>query len=128
MKNKYVRNFAIAMGAFVITLAAIFPLLGLVAGWLGNLSTLGVLVSLLPLIPLLFALKAFVNGMRALDELQLRIQLEAMAAALAGVSLVGVASTMLELAGAQPLTGVFYPVIAAMFWGIGAALTARRYR
>jgi hypothetical protein len=85
-------------------------------------------VALAPLIPLLLLLRAIVRFFRRLDELQRRIQLDALAFAFAGSALLTFTYGLLENVGFPRLSyGYVWSVMGAL-WGIGTAVAKRRYR
>lgn len=127
-QGRYIAQFTIAIVIHVIVLFGTMILMTYMIGWFGYESPLRLAAVALPVIPLVFALRAFVGGLREMDELQRRIQLEAIAISLAGVCIAGIISTMLELVGVRRMIGLFYPVAAAAFWGIGLWAAGRRYR
>lgn len=72
--RRYVRDFGLAMVAYSLVLVgSIFAIgYGELSGWSAGLA------SLTPLIPALFALKAFIDRYKALDEFQQRLTSEAL--------------------------------------------------
>jgi hypothetical protein len=85
-------------------------------------------VALAPVIPLLLLLRAIVRAFRRLDELQRRIQLDALAFAFAGSALLTFTYGLLENVGFPRLSYVYvWPVMGGL-WGIGTFLAKRRYR
>jgi len=86
------------------------------------------LVALLPTLPCIGACWAILRQFRRLDELQLRVQLEALGFAFAGTALLTFSYGFLEGVGWRPLSMfVVWPVMATL-WLVGLAVAARRYR
>lgn len=85
-------------------------------------------VMLLPMIGAVLALWAIVRGHRRLDELEQRIQFEALSFAFAGTALLTFGWGFVELAGHPrfPTFGI-WPLMAAL-WLVGQAIARRRYR
>ena len=90
------------------------------------------LIALAPVVPIVLALRAVVRYIREIDELQQRIELEAVSIATALVSLAYLAAGFLQLAKI-----IAAPADIAMIWvfpliclcyGIAKVLVARRYR
>ena len=86
------------------------------------------LLAVLPVVPVVYGLTAIVGAVRALDEFQQRVQLEAAVFSLTGTALITFTYGFLENAGFPPV-GVIWvlPLIAAL-WGIGGAIAGRKYR
>src|SRR5574340_264378 len=85
-------------------------------------------VALLPVLPTIFGVMAYLRALRAMDELQQRIQLEALAFSVGCTGSLTFTYGFLENVGFPTLSWVYiFPMLAA-FWGIGLALTSRRYR
>src|SRR4030088_2558584 len=85
-------------------------------------------VALAPLVPMLLLLRAVVRFVRGMDELQRRIQLDALAFASAGSVLLTFTYGLLENVGFPHLSyGYVWSVMSAL-WGIGTVVAKRRYR
>lgn len=70
-----------------------------------------------------------VRGIRQLDELQRRIQLEALAGAFAGTAILVTAWGFLEIAGAPEIRwGLWIWPAMTVLWAGGLLLARRRYR
>lgn len=86
-------------------------------------------LALLPVVPALFALREFVIFLRSMDEVQARIQFEAILIAAGVVASASFAWGFVEEWMAVPhvsLIWVFPAMVAA--WGVALPLVARRYR
>ena len=91
-------------------------------------TSLQVVLAVLPVVPLLFALRAFLRFLSRIDELQQRIQLQAIGFAAGATGLVTITVGFLENAGLpQPSWIWVFPMLIA-FWGIGTAIAGRRYQ
>jgi hypothetical protein len=86
-----------------------------------------IVITLLPMIGAALAVWAIVRGVRRLDELQRRIQFEALAFAFAGTAFLTFGYGFLENAG-QPKFPTFgiWPLMAVL-WVTGLAIARRRY-
>jgi hypothetical protein len=137
------KPFILAMACYPLALAAAWILQIFVY----PLPLLRSLVMFLPAVPVVFATIYFARGIGELDELQRRIQLEAMAFSLGGLVLIGMTVGMLTSVGTDlsfnipfPLLNAFLgtwsdnpswiwvSVLAVFLWGIGLFFAERRYR
>lgn len=122
--KQYTRNFLLAMLAYSITVIG-------AGSWVGLADPprwQAMIAGALPLIPALFAFRAFLVFFRKMDEVQQRIQSEALLAALAIVGL-GSFTYGFQEAWAHvpsiPLILVFPAIIAV--WGVAVGVISRRY-
>lgn len=84
-------------------------------------------VMVAPVIPVGFALAAFVVIFEKMDEMQQRIHLLALAISAGGTAMLGLTYGLLEIAGLPHLNWVWvFPIIVGL-WGIGVAIASRRY-
>lgn len=89
--------------------------------------TARLLISLLPMLPALFICAAIIHTIRHLDELQRRLQLEALAIAFAGTALLTFGYGFLEGEDFPRLSMfVVWPLMAAL-WVIGTLVGRLRY-
>ena len=126
LRRRYLREFMPAMAAYVVTLFASVWLLRHV-----DEPGLRALVALLPVPAIAMAMRAIVRYIRDADELQRRIELEAVSIATAFVSLGYLAAGFLQSAKVVDI-----PASAAMIWvfplvclvyGVAKAAVSRRY-
>jgi hypothetical protein len=81
-----------------------------------------------PVIPIGFALWAFLRQLGRMDELQRRIQLDAIATAAGATGMITATWGFLELAGVPPLPTIWvFPLLIAL-WGLATAFFSRRYQ
>lgn len=85
-------------------------------------------VCLLPMLAGAAVAWAILRQMRRLDELQLRVQMEALGFAFAGTALITFSYGFMENAGARPLSMFWVWPLMATLWVIGLLVTHRRYR
>lgn len=127
-RRRYLRAFLPPMAAYVLVLCASVWLLRRIDGpdWLRAL------VALAPVLPIGLAVRAIALHLRAIDELQQRIELEAISIATALVALGYLAGGFLQQARV-----IDVPAGVAMIWvfplvclvyGLAKAAVARRYR
>lgn len=127
IQRRFMRAFFPAMAAYLIVLPASIVLLQRFA----MAPPLKALVVLLPVLPLLLVVRAMVIQLRGLDELQQRIQLQAMGITCGVVGTVTFALGFLQ--GADLIAvhaGDLLWVLPGMFavWGVSAAFISRGYR
>jgi hypothetical protein len=85
-------------------------------------------VALAPVVPAALALWAFVRWVRRADELQRRIQFEALAVAFGATGLLTFSYGFLENVGFPQLSFIWvFPFMIAL-WGLTVAVTSYRYR
>lgn len=85
-------------------------------------------IAVLPMLPILLIPLFFVQLLRSLDELQRRIQLEALGFAFAASALVTLTYGFLENAGLPDVNWVWVWPIMAVFWTLGLFAARWRYR
>ncbi|MBU3032726.1 hypothetical protein [Tritonibacter mobilis] len=86
-----------------------------------------VLLSVLPMLPALFICGVVVTGIRDMDELQRKVQFEALALAFAGTALITFTYGFLEGAGFPKLSMfVVWPLMAGL-WVVGVMMGRLRY-
>ena len=126
LRRRYLREFMPAMAGYVVTLFASVWLLKHV-----DEPGLRALVALLPVPAIAMAMRAIVRYIRDADELQRRIELEAVSIATAFVSLGYLAAGFLQSAKVVDI-----PASAAMIWvfplvclvyGLAKVAVSRRY-
>jgi hypothetical protein len=120
----YTREFLSAMIAYaVVLLASVFLLKhGPPSAWWR------IPLALTPMIPIFFALRAFLRFFHRIDELQRRIQLEAFALSFGITCVVTFSYGLLEYAGFPAVSWIWIPVFMMPLWCIGAAIASRRYQ
>ncbi|MEO5630079.1 MAG: hypothetical protein ABIQ62_09980 [Thermomonas sp.] len=127
LRSRYLREFLPAMAAYVVTLFLSVWLLKRV-----DEPGLRALVALLPVPAIGMALRAIIRYIRDVDELQQRIELEAVSFAAAFVSMVYIAGGFLQLAKVIDIpSGVamiwVFPLICGSY-GLAKIVVARRFQ
>jgi hypothetical protein len=84
-------------------------------------------LALAPLIPIFFALRAFLHFFSRLDELQRRIQLEALALSFGVTCVVTWSYGLLEYVGFPDVSWIWVPFFMLLLWSIGVHIASRRY-
>ena len=121
----YLREFGLCMLGYVVLLALSVWLL---ASGLAASGTARTVVALLPMVPAAGIVFVVLRQLRRMDELQRRLQVEALALAFAGTAILTFSYGFLELVGFPrlPMFSV-WPVMASL-WLLGTFLGQRRYR
>jgi hypothetical protein len=126
LRKRYTREVMLAMGGYVVLLVLSILLLKRVEDGL-----LRALIALLPVPPMMLVLRAMIRYIRDVDELQQRIELEAVSFATAFISLVYLTGGFLQSAKV-----IDVPSNVAMIWvfplvclsyGLAKGVVARRY-
>lgn len=120
--KSYFLNFGGAMLLYSIMLPVAILLLQR-----ARTSPLSILIALAMLIPIWLAMRAFRRFFQAMDELQRKIQLEALATAFAGTALISFAYGLLATAGYPQLSWVWVLPLMTTLWGIAVAVASRKY-
>lgn len=84
-------------------------------------------VAVLPVAPLVFAMRAFIRHLRRMDELQRRIQVEALALGFGATVMITLTYGFLENAGLPRLSLIWVAPLMISLWGLGSALASRHY-
>jgi len=121
--ERYRRQFFTAMTAYVL-------LILVTSRWLNSLnkSIWRYPVALLPVIPTIFALIAFLQYLNQMDELERRIQFEAFGFSLACTGFLTFALGFLERAGLPPIGMIWVLPMILIFWSIGRVIASKHYR
>ena len=86
------------------------------------------LIALAPTIPGILLALSIGSAIAQLDELQRRIQLEAIGIAFGGSIIASLTYALLVLAGFPQVSWMFVPLILMMFWLVGKLWTMWKYR
>lgn len=127
VRQRYVREFFPTMFAYVLAVGVSSALLKRI-----DEPALRALVALLPVPPIFMAMRSILRYIRAVDELQQRIELEAISAATAFVTLLYLAGGFLQAAKVIDLRAssvmlLAFPLVCAAY-GIAKLFVARRFR
>jgi hypothetical protein len=86
-------------------------------------------IMLIPLVPGFLIVLAMIAAIRSMDEMQRRIQFEALGFAYAGMFMLLVTESLLGVMVPQPLQGPFaYLAYMAALWLIGLMTSQRKYQ
>ncbi|WJH39870.1 hypothetical protein N7E02_24680 [Aliirhizobium terrae] len=86
------------------------------------------ILALIPMIPAFAMCWVVLRQLRRMDELQRRIQLEAMGFAFAGTALITFSYGFLEVTGFEKVSMFLVWPVMAVLWVIGTIIGNRRYR
>ncbi|MEO6926817.1 MAG: hypothetical protein ABI129_09105 [Rhodanobacter sp.] len=115
-QRRYVREFLPAMAAYMLLLFFSMAFLKHV-----DAVPLRVVIVLLPVLPIVFVVRAMVRLVLASDELERRLQLEAISIASMSVGLLSFAAAFLHGAGLLPIDNGLMWVLPALFAAYGMA-------
>lgn len=122
--SRYLREFGAAMACYALVLVISLQMLSI--DGLGAAAR--IVIGIAPVLPCLLLCWVVVRQMRRMDELQLRIQFEALGFAFAASALLTFSYGFLENVGLPKLSlFVVWPLMAVM-WMLGLLLASRRYR
>lgn len=111
------------MAAYVVFLVISLTALGMV----GDDSPWRYPLALLPVLPGVATLLAFVQRLRSMDELERRVQFEALGIAFAVTIVATLTYGFLENAGLPRLSAIWMTPLMMAGWGLATAVVSRRY-
>ena len=85
-------------------------------------------IAILPVIPAIFAMWAVIRGVRSLDELQRRIQFEAIIFSFLATCLLTLTWGFLQNAGLPQIDVLWVAPLLITLWGIGLGIAHWRYQ
>ena len=124
--RRYLREFIYSMIAYILTLALSLIGLGFFADYRINMAR--IIVSLTPVIPIIFMIISFLKYLNSIDELQQKIQLLAIGFAAGVTSLLTFSYGFLENVGFPPISLLWVFPVMILLWGLGLAFISRRYQ
>lgn len=119
----YMFEFGGAMAAYAVVLIASLELLQAFPH-----SAWRVPLALAPVVPTLFALAAFMRFLGRMDELQRRIQLEAIGFSFGATAVLTFAYGFLQNVGLPSISWIFILPLMVLLWGLGTAMASWKYR
>jgi hypothetical protein len=120
------KRYLIEFGGSMAAYSALVPL----SMWIlrGHEHTVfGYCIAFVPIIPSIFALLAFLRFFRGLDELQRRIQLEAVVFSFLGTCFITLTWAFQQNAGLPRFDVSWVAPLLIALWGIGVGIAKRRY-
>ena len=121
-RRRYAVELGGALAAYVVTLFVSLTLLKSVTDAIVRPA-----VALLPMAPAVFVIIAIIRQLRRLDELQRRIQLEALAISFMGTAFITFGYGFLQLSGFPQVSWFAVWPIMAILWLAGLWFSQRRY-
>jgi len=122
-KRRYRQDMTLAMSLYVLVLVG--SVYWLKHGLTGPASYI---IAFLPTLPCLLVPRAMIRFFATMDELQRRIQFEAMAFAFTLTAVLTLSYGFLQNAGVPALNWVWVWPLMGILWGIGMVIARRRYR
>src|SRR5262245_45869071 len=126
--KKAARDYVVQFGSAMAAYAAVLLASTLYIQGAHPASPFRELIALLPVIPTVFALTAFVRFLGRMDELQHKLQLEALGFAFGAVGILSFAYGFLENIGFPHVSYIWVLPAMVAFWGIGGIVASARYR
>lgn len=124
VQKRYFKEFGISMGFYVVLLIASISVISNVE----LPKAVQVVIALIPVIPTIFVVIAVMRALRDSDELQQRIQLQAVTFSAIVTGLITFSYGFLENIGFPHFPSLFiFPLMIAL-WGIGAGIFAGKYK
>jgi hypothetical protein len=124
MNNRiYFRELFTAIAAYAL---ALFASISLVNS--NNDAWWRYIVTLIPMIPAVFVLRAVIRQLSRMDELQRNIQLEALAFAFGATAILTFSYGFLERVGLPELSMFLVWPVMAVLWVIGLSIANRKYQ
>jgi hypothetical protein len=122
-RKRYYKEFGISMAAYVAMVPISIRMLR------GHEHTpLGYCIAFLPIIPSAFAMWGFLRFFRGLDELQRRIQMEAVAFSFLATCLITLTWAFQQNAGLPRFDVSWVAPLLVLLWGFGLRIAKRRYQ
>jgi hypothetical protein len=122
-EKMYVRNSFVTAVAYVVLVFVSIELLKRMPDTPWQL-----LIAALPMLPLIFGLRSFLNHLSSMDELQQRIQLQAIGFAAGATGMLTLTYGLLENAGLPRLSMIWVFPLLCLLWSGASILLARRYQ
>ncbi|HQX16639.1 MAG TPA: hypothetical protein PLA27_09470 [Anaerolineales bacterium] len=124
VQKRYFKEFGASMGSYVVLLIASISVLT-------NFElpkSAQVIVTLIPVIPTVFVVIAVMRALRDSDELQQKIQLQAVTFSAIVTGLITFSYGFLENVGFPRFPTLFVFPLMILLWGIGAGIFAGKYK
>ena len=120
--NRYVIEFGGAMLAYVVLLP-----LSIFAYRTVDQDGLRAIIAVVPVVPTILGLVAILRAIRRMDELEKRVQFEAVASAFAATALLTFTYGLLENIGLPSVSLVWIMPLMVALWALGQVFARRRY-
>jgi hypothetical protein len=120
--KRYLKEFLLSMAGYTVMVPLSIRML---RGHEG--TAIGYVIAFLPIIPSGFAMWAFLRFFRGLDELQRRIQFEAVAFSFLATCLITLTWAFQQNAGLPRFDVSWVAPLLILLWGVGLRIAKRRY-
>lgn len=124
VQKRYFKEFGISMGFYVVLLIASISVISNVE----LPKAVQVVIALIPVIPTIFVVIAVMRALRDSDELQQRIQLQAVTFSAIVTGLITFSYGFLENVGFPHFPTLFVLPLVIALWGIGAGIFTGKYK
>ena len=124
IQKRYFKEFGISMGLYVVLLITSIMVLT-------NFKlpkTAQIVIALIPVIPTIFVVIAVMRALRDSDELQQKIQLQAVTFSAIVTGLITFSYGFLENVGFPHFPTLFVLPLVIALWGIGAGIFTGKYK
>lgn len=121
--KRYYKEFGISMGFYVVAVIASTSVLSKFE--LPQITK--IIITLIPVIPTIFVVIAIMRALRDSDELQQRIQLQAVTFSAITTGLITFSYGFLENVGFPPFPTIFVLPIMFLLWGISLGYFWKKY-
>lgn len=124
VQKRYFKEFGISMGLYVVLLITSIMVLT-------NFKlpkTAQIVIALIPVIPTIFVVIAVMRALRDSDELQQKIQLQAVTFSAIVTGLITFSYGFLENVGFPHFPTLFVLPLVIALWGIGAGIFTGKYK
>lgn len=122
------RRYVLELGGAFVLYASLLVGAAAIERSVAFTGTLKLVINLLPMIGALAAAWAIMRGLWRMDELQRRVQLDAIALSFLGTALITFGWGFAEGAGLPHLRAFAVWPIMGSLWGLGILVAQRRYR
>lgn len=115
----------------IIISAVLFFIIFLGSQWMLNqefTQPYQYLIAVAPAVPAAWLAYSIASAISQLDELQRRIQLEAIGIGFGGSVLISITYALLAQVGVPQISWMFVPLLMVLLWGIGKLWTMWKYR
>lgn len=128
VSKNHKRAFHIAMIIYAVVYVVVFVVSVFLTKYGPSSAWWHIPLALAPLIPICFALRAFLRFFSCIDELQRRIQLEALALSFGVTCVVTWSYGLLEYVGFPDVSWIWVPPFMLILWDISVRIASQRYQ
>lgn len=121
--KRYYKEFFLAIGAYTIVL---FTSISLINSFEFS-KTIQIVLALTPVLPIVFVIIAIMRALRDSDELQQKVQYNAIMFSAVGTGLITFSYGLLENVGFPPFPTIWVLPLMFMFWGLSLGYFWKKY-